>query len=106
MRNSVAGERSGSRPRVMPSREPSAVDVVVSAAALTVTLKDGRTISLPIAWYPRLAHGTRAERNHWELTGDGTAIHWPDLNEDLSVESLLAGRPSMESAKSIQRWLD
>jgi hypothetical protein len=79
--------------------------VTVTEEALTVDLSDGRTISVPLAWYPRLTYGTPEERNLWELIGDGEGIHWPDLDEDLSVEGLLLGRPSGECQKSLQRWL-
>jgi hypothetical protein len=74
--------------------------------ALSVDLVDGRTISVPLAWYPRLAHGTPDERNRWRLIGEGEGIHWPDLDEDISVEGLLAGRPSGESDASLRRWLE
>src|SRR5215218_2874771 len=87
-------------------REPSAHSVTVTDEALTVGLTDGRTLSVPLLWYPRLAHGTPEERNNWELLGDGEGIHWPELDEDLSIESMLAGRRSGESPKSFQRWLD
>ena len=82
-----------------------AQDVTVSADTLTVNLTDGRTVSVPLAWYPRLVHGTPEERNKWRSIGDGEGIHWPDLDEDLSVEGLLLGRPSHESQGSLQRWL-
>ena len=68
-------------------------------------LSDGRTVSAPLAWYPRLANGTPAERAHWRLVGRGVGIHWPDLDEDISVEGVLAGRPSSESQASLKRWL-
>jgi len=74
--------------------------------ALIVELVDGRTISVPLAWYPRLAHGNVAERAHWRFIGDGEGIHWPDLDEDISIEGLLAGRRSGESQASLRRWLD
>ena len=83
-----------------------AQQVTVTDDSLTVDLTDGRTISAPLAWYPRLVHGTLQERNNWRLIGDGEGIHWPDLDEDLSVEGLLLGRPSGESQRSFQRWLD
>ena len=65
----------------------------------------GRAISVPLAWYPRLVHATQEERNNWELIGDGQGMRWPDLDEDLSVEGLIAGRPSGESQRSFKRWL-
>ena len=83
-----------------------AQNVTVTEDSLTVDLTDGRTISAPLAWYPRLVHGAPQERNNWRLIGDGEGIHWPDLDEDLSVEGLLLGRPSSESQRSFQRWLD
>lgn len=83
-----------------------AQNVTVTDEALTVDLTDGRTISVPLAWYPRLLYGTHLERNHWELIGDGEGIHWPELDEDLSVEGLLLGRSSSESQQSLQRWLE
>ena len=72
---------------------------------LAVDLADGRTITVPLAWFPRLAHGTRAERANWRLIGGGEGINWPRLDEDLSVEGLLAGRKSGENQKSIEKWL-
>jgi len=83
-----------------------ALDVRVTEGELTVDLADGRTISVPLGWYPRLAHGTSKERNRWELIGGGEGIHWPDLDEDISVAGLLAGKPSGESQRSFQKWLD
>ncbi len=68
-------------------------------------LKDRRSVSVPLAWFPRLLHGTAAERGNWELLGDGEGIHWPDLDEDISVEGLLAGLPSRESQRSLGQWL-
>lgn len=87
-------------------QEPSAQNITVSEAALTVDLVDGRTIIVPLVWYPRLWHGTPEERNHFEIIGEGTLIHWPDLDEDLSVSGLLAGRRSGESPRSLKRWLE
>jgi len=78
----------------------------VTDDSLTVDFTDGRTISVPLAWYPRLMHGTPQERNNWQLIGGGEGIHWPDLDEDLSVVGLLLGRPSGESQNSLQRWLN
>lgn len=71
-----------------------------------VELSDGRSISVPIAWYPRLLHGSDAERAHWRLIGQGGGIHWPDLDEDISVGNLLDGKPSGESQRSLRAWLD
>ena len=86
-------------------RIPEAEDVLVTEDTLRAELSDGRTISVPLAWYPRLLHATPAERDHWELIGAGQGIRWPDLDEDLSVEGLIAGRPSRESQRSLNRWL-
>ena len=78
---------------------------MVSEEALTVELVDGRTIIVPVIWYPRLWHGTAEERNNFEFVGDGAYIHWPELDEDLTVAGLLAGRPSGESPQSLKKWL-
>lgn len=80
--------------------------VSVTEDSLAVDLVDGRTISVPIGWYPRLLHGTSEERNNWRLVGEGEGIHWPDLDEDVSVENLLAGKLSGESQRSFKRWLE
>ena len=87
-------------------RLPEAEGVTVSEDALTVNLSDGRVISTPLAWYPRLVHATPQERDNWELVGAGQGIHWPDLDEDLSVEGLIAGRRSGESPRAFKRWLE
>jgi hypothetical protein len=80
-------------------------DVTVTDDSLTVDLADGRTVSVPVEWYPRLARGTPQEQKNWRLIGRGAGIHWPDLDEDISLENLLLGQPSGESQKSLQRWL-
>lgn len=82
----------------------AAKNVKVSADTLIVELRDGRSVSVPLKWYPRLAEGRPAERRNWKFTGPGTGIHWPDLDEDISIEGLLLGRPSGESAASLHRW--
>lgn len=87
------------------TRTPLAQDLSVANEALTVVLLDGRTVSVPLSWYPRLASGSPAEQLNWQLLGGGHGIHWPDLDEDISVEALLAGRPSAESQTSLQKWL-
>lgn len=85
-------------------RDVFAVSVHFSEDSLTVRLDDGRALSVPLAWYPRLLHGTEAERGNYELIGQGEGIHWPALDEDISVEGLLAGRRSSESAASLAKW--
>jgi len=82
-----------------------AVAISFSEDAMTVGLDDGRTVSVPLAWYPRLLAGTPSERMRFELIGDGEGIHWPDLDEDISVEGILAGRRSAESDASLARWM-
>ncbi|HEY4717648.1 MAG TPA: DUF2442 domain-containing protein [Anaerolineales bacterium] len=91
---------------VIEIEEARAQHVTVSEDSLTVDLVDGRTIIVPLAWYPRLWHGKPEERNTFEVLGDGAYIHWPDLDEDLSVSGLLAGRRSRESQQSLARWLE
>lgn len=81
-------------------------NVIFTDDTVTVDLEDGRTISVPIGWYPRLANGTPQERAHWEISGAGYGIHWRDLDEDLGVEGLLLGKKSSESLASLERWLD
>jgi hypothetical protein len=87
------------------AREALAAQVEVSADTLTVELADGRTIAAPLAWYPRLAHAAPAERKSWKLLGGGRGIHWPELDEDISIVNLLAGQPSSESQSSFKKWL-
>lgn len=86
-------------------KEATARNVTLNDDALVVDLADGRTIGVPLAWLPRLAHATPTEKTNWRLIGDGTGIHWPDLDEDVSVASLLAGRRSGEAPESLRRWL-
>ena len=82
------------------------VSVTVDEHTLGVDLSDGRSIAVPLSWYPRLTHAAAAERRDWRLIGEGSGIHWPGLDEDISVaSSLLAGRPSGESGESLKRWL-
>ena len=83
-----------------------AVGLSVSDDTLSVELSDGRSVAAPLAWYPRLAHGTPTERDTWTFIGGGRGIHWPELDEDISVTNLLAGQPSGESQKSFQKWLN
>jgi len=86
--------------------EVRAQNLVVTEDSLVVELSDGRSITVPLAWYPRLVHGTPAERNNWRWIGDREGIHWPDLDEDISVENLILGQPSGESQDSFRRWLE
>ncbi len=79
--------------------------VRVTSDALVVDLNDGRTLTVPLAWYPRLAHGSSGERSKWRLIARGEGIHWPELDEDISVAGLVAGQPSGESQASLQKWL-
>jgi Protein of unknown function (DUF2442) len=84
---------------------PAAESVAVTEDTLTIELSDGRSLSVPLAWFPRLVHATAKERSRWRLIGKGHGIHWEDLDEDISVEGLLAGRPSGESQRSFEEWL-
>src|ERR1700683_1054930 len=83
-----------------------ATAVGLTEDALVVDLADGRTVSVPLAWYPRLLQGSPDERANHRFIGEGEGIHWPDLDEDVSVENILAGQPSGESSKSFARWLE
>lgn len=85
---------------------PVASSVTITDDTLCVDLLDGRTISVPLGWYPRLLQGTVAERKKWELIGKGYGIHWEDLDEDISIEGLILGKPSGESQTSFKRWLE
>lgn len=85
--------------------EPIANQVTVTDEKLIVDLADGRSLSIPLAWYPRLIHASPKERQNWQLLGDGYAIEWVDLDEHIGVEGLLAGRRSGESQRSFERWL-
>ncbi len=84
---------------------PLALNVLVTEDTLSVDLHDGRSLSVPMAWYPRLVYGSVTERSNWRLIGEGEGIHWGELDEDISVAGLLEGRPSGESQESFQRWL-
>ena len=84
---------------------PDAKSVTVTEDTLSIDLTDGRTLSVPLAWFPRLLHASQPERNNWRLIANGQGIHWEDLDEDISVEVLLAGRPSGESQASFKTWL-
>ena len=84
---------------------PLVSQVAVTEDSLSVELDDGRALSVPLAWFPRLVHGNQTERANWRLIGKGLGIHWEALDEDISVENLLAGKPSGESQPSFERWL-
>ena len=84
---------------------PFAVDVRVTEDTLSVDFSDGRTVSVPLGWYPRIEHASPQERTNWRLIGNGIGIHWERIDEDISVEGLLAGKPSGESQDSFKRWL-
>ena len=84
----------------------NAVAVSVSDETLTVSLDDGRILSIPISWYPRLMHSFQNERNNYRFIGNGSGITWPDLDEDISVHGLIAGHHSQESQKSLAKWLE
>ena len=89
-----------------PAIEAAAArNVRVTRESLIVELHDGRTVSVPVAWYPRLAHGSMKERQQWQLIGPGIGVHWPLLDEDISIDGLLRGLSSGESAESFKRWL-
>lgn len=90
---------------LVTERDVYAQSVQFSDDSMTVFLDDGRSISIPLTWYPRLLHGSPQERQKVELIGDGEGIHWPMLNEDISVEALIAGKRSAESDASLARWL-
>ena len=84
---------------------PHAQRVTISEDTLDAELSDGRAISVPLTWFPRLVHASPAERANWRLIDRGQGIHWEDLDEDISVEGILAGRPSGESQQSFKAWL-
>jgi hypothetical protein len=90
---------------LVTERDVFAEAVEFSNDSMIVSLDDGRTLSVPLTWYPRLLNGTAKERENYELIGDGEGIHWPELDEDISVEGLLAGRRSAETNASLQKWL-
>ncbi len=87
------------------TRVADLVSVAVTSDDLTAELSDGRKISVPLSWYPRLLHATREERDNWRLIGRGEGVHWPDLDEDVSAENLVLGQSSGESQASLDRWM-
>ncbi len=82
----------------------SARSVEVTEDTLSVTLDDGRVVSVPISWFPRLSHASQKDREKWEFIGRGHGIHWPELDEDISVPNLVLGQGSGEAPKSFSRW--
>jgi hypothetical protein len=86
-------------------KEPVIVNVTTTEEKLIIDLDDGRSVLVPLKWYPRLLHASPKERKNWQVLGDGYAIEWPDLDEHIGIEGLLAGRRSGESRKSFERWL-
>jgi hypothetical protein len=85
---------------------PNVRNAIITTDTLTLELDDGRTVSVPTAWYPRLMHASDEEKSNWRLVGKGVGIHWTDIDEDISVEGILAGRPSGESQASFKKWLE
>ena len=85
---------------------PKIQKVTITDATLSADLSDGRTISVPLVWYPRLLNASVEERNNWRFIADGEGIHWTQLDEDISIKNLILGQPSGESQKSLQRWLN
>jgi|SRR5215472_5863738 len=85
---------------------PTIERIIVTEDTLSAELRDGRTISAPLGWFPRLSHAEQRERANWRLIGRGQGVHWPDLDEDISADGLLLGKPSGESQTSLQKWLD
>jgi len=85
--------------------DPTVVAVRIADDKLMVDLADGRHLTVPLPWYPRLLHASPTERQNWQLLGEGYAIEWPDLDEHIGIEGLLAGRRSGESQKSLEQWL-
>ena len=98
-------EREHMKAKLIEKRVATVQHVIVTEDSLTVDLVDGRSIAVPLAWYPRLLHGRLEKRNNWRLIGQGEGIHWPDLDEDISAENILFSQPSGESQRSLGRWL-
>ena len=87
-------------------KDPVAINLHLKENKLIVELEDGRSLAIPLSWYPRLSYATSEEINNWAFLGGGYAIEWPDLDEHIGIEGLLAGRKSGESEASFQKWLD
>ena len=86
-----------------PNKEPRIQDVMTTDDRITVSFDDGRIVSLPLEWYPRLHRATPAQRRKWELIGRGYGVHWPDVDEDLSAEGFLKGNPAREYLRSLEQ---
>ncbi len=89
---------------MISDQRPAADRLDITDETIRAWLRDGRTVTVPLAWYPRLCHGTPSERNNWELVGNGTIVRWPDLDEDISIGGLITG-PSRERSITLGRWL-
>lgn len=102
----IFADALGLRVEAIETAAPRVTGVEISAGRVTAHLIDGRMISAPLIWYPRLAHATQEERNGWELRDGGQRIHWPELDEEISVEGLLTGRSVGENQRSFRVWLE
>jgi hypothetical protein len=98
-------ERPGMNTLAIETITPTAESVIITNDTLTVELSDGRSLSVPLDWFPRLVHATQTERKSWRLIGRGRGIHWDLLDEDIGIDGLLAGKPSGESQASFKKWL-
>jgi hypothetical protein len=105
MNTTINWWRVGMNTLAVEIRIPEALNVLLTDDTLSVDLSDGPSISVPIAWFPRLLYSSEQERNNWRLIGKGQGIHWEDIDEDISIEGLLAGKPSGESQESFRKWL-
>ena len=84
---------------------PNIQHVTITDESLVVELEDGRSLTAPLCWFPRIGYASAAERANWRLIGTGVGIHWDDLDEDVSAEGLLLGKRSGESQRSFEQWL-
>lgn len=85
---------------------PQVTALSINDDTLSVDLLDGRSVSVPLEWYPRLLHANPGERENYRFTGNGEGVHWPDLDEDISVEAIVFGIPSQETTTSVRSWLE
>ncbi|MYC21125.1 MAG: DUF2442 domain-containing protein [Caldilineaceae bacterium SB0662_bin_25] len=102
----IFADALGLRVEAIETEAPRVTGVEISSGRVTAHLIDGRMISAPLIWYPRLAHATPDERNGWELRGGGQRVHWPDLDEEISIEGMLAGQPVGENRRLFSDWLE